>query len=200
MPSQAQGAQVGCRWTDAAEAYGLHDTLYRFVRWAAKGVWVDAFHALAAAGGPPATILIETSAVKAHRCAAGGKGGGASGLRGDRPLARRTPDNGPCADRRPLPTGCLSSKRRAGGGMRNAEPPRGCCSSCRTAAPFMPTTRTTLMRSAVRSRPAVPCARAGPLLRPTGPEPSRRRPPGAARFAPVGHQHRPSPGGQWTRR
>jgi transposase len=66
----------GGRWVDAPEAYGPHKTLYnRFVRWAAKGVWVDVFHALAAAGGPPAAILVDSSAVKAHRCAAGGKGG-----------------------------------------------------------------------------------------------------------------------------
>lgn len=47
----------------------------RFVRWAAKGVWVNIFHALAAAGGPPAELLIDSSAVKARRCAGGGKGG-----------------------------------------------------------------------------------------------------------------------------
>lgn len=69
----------GCRWKDAPEAYGLHKTLYnRFVRWAAKGVWIDVFHALAAAGGSPVAILIASSAVKAHRCAAGGKGGSKS--------------------------------------------------------------------------------------------------------------------------
>ena len=51
-------------------------TLYnRFVRWAAKGVWTDIFHALSSAGGPPAEVLIDSSAVKAHRCASGGKGG-----------------------------------------------------------------------------------------------------------------------------
>ncbi len=69
----------GCRWKDAPEAYGPHKTLYnRFVRWAAKGVRLDVFRALAAAGGPPAAILIDSSAVKAHRCAAGGKGGSGS--------------------------------------------------------------------------------------------------------------------------
>lgn len=37
----------GCRWKDAPEAYGPHKTLYnRIVRWAAKGAWVDVFHAL----------------------------------------------------------------------------------------------------------------------------------------------------------
>ena len=66
----------GGRWVDAPAVYGPKKTLYnRFVRWAAKGVWVDIFHALAAAGGPPAEVLIDSSAVKAHRCASGGKGG-----------------------------------------------------------------------------------------------------------------------------
>jgi transposase len=66
----------GCRWIDAPAVYGPRKTLYnRFVRWAAKGVWVNVFHALASAGGPPAELLIDSSAVKAHRCASGGKGG-----------------------------------------------------------------------------------------------------------------------------
>jgi transposase len=66
----------GGRWVDAPDAYGPRKTLYnRFVRWAAKGVWIDIFHALASAGGPPAQVLIDSSAVKAHRCASGGKGG-----------------------------------------------------------------------------------------------------------------------------
>jgi transposase len=66
----------GGRWVDAPGAYGPCKTLYnRFVRWAAKGVWVDIFRALASAGGPPAQVLIDSSAVKAHRCASGGKGG-----------------------------------------------------------------------------------------------------------------------------
>jgi transposase len=66
----------GCRWVDAPETYGPRKTLYnRFVRWAAKGVWIDIFHALASAGGPPAQVLIDSSAVKAHRCASGGTGG-----------------------------------------------------------------------------------------------------------------------------
>ena len=66
----------GGRWVDAPAVYGPRKTLYnRFVRWAAKGVWVEIFHALALAGGPPAEVLIDSSAVKAHRCASGGKGG-----------------------------------------------------------------------------------------------------------------------------
>jgi transposase len=66
----------GGRWVDAPPDYGPKKTLYnRFVRWAEKGVWVGVFEALAQAGGPPAQVLIDSSAVKAHRSAAGGKGG-----------------------------------------------------------------------------------------------------------------------------
>ena len=66
----------GGRWIDAPPDYGPRKTLYnRYVRWAAKGVWVDLFHALASAGGPPVQVLIDSSAVKAHRSASGGKGG-----------------------------------------------------------------------------------------------------------------------------
>ena len=66
----------GCRWVDAPATYGPRKTLYnRFVRWANKGIWQNIFQALASAGGSPAQVLIDSSAVKAHRCAAGGKGG-----------------------------------------------------------------------------------------------------------------------------
>ena len=76
----------GGRWVDTPAVYGPRKTLYnRFVRWAAKGVWVNLFHVLASAGGPPAHVLMDSSAVKAHRSAAGAKGGSRarrSGARG----------------------------------------------------------------------------------------------------------------------
>jgi len=66
----------GCRWKDAPACYGPRKTLYnRFVRWAAKGVWEDVFTRLAASEGPPAALMIDATHVKAHRSAAGGKGG-----------------------------------------------------------------------------------------------------------------------------
>src|SRR4028119_1849722 len=70
----------GGRWADApAEVYGPKKTLYnRFVRWAAKGVWQELFVTLAAAGGPPAEVLIDSTHMKAHRSAGGGKGGRSS--------------------------------------------------------------------------------------------------------------------------
>ena len=68
----------GGRWVDAPPEYGPKKTLYnRYVRWAIKGVWVQLFEAPAAVGGPPAQVLIDSSAVKAHRSASGGKGGSA---------------------------------------------------------------------------------------------------------------------------
>ena len=66
----------GGRWVDAPVSYGPRKTLYnRFVRWAGKGVWASLFQALATAGGPSAELLLDSTHVKAHRCATGGKGG-----------------------------------------------------------------------------------------------------------------------------
>jgi transposase len=66
----------GGRWIDAPPDYGPRKTLYnRFVRWADKGIWVRLFETLAQSGGPALQLMIDSSAVKAHRSAAGGKGG-----------------------------------------------------------------------------------------------------------------------------
>ena len=90
-----QVLKSGGRWIDAPAVYGPRKTLYnRFVRWAAKGVWTDLFQALATAGGPPAHVLIDSSAVKAHRSASGGKGENAirrSAARGAGAAPRSTP-------------------------------------------------------------------------------------------------------------
>ncbi len=68
--------QSGCRWRDAPPVYGPSKTLYnRFVRWARKGVWEQVFTELSTAGGPPAAVMLDATHVKAHRSAAGGKGG-----------------------------------------------------------------------------------------------------------------------------
>ncbi|MBB3771476.1 transposase [Angulomicrobium tetraedrale] len=49
----------GGRWIDAPPDYGPRKTLYnRHVRWVAKGVWLDLFHAQASAGGPSVQVLI----------------------------------------------------------------------------------------------------------------------------------------------
>lgn len=78
----------GGRWIDAPPNYGPRTTLYnRYVRWAAKGIWGDLFHALASADGPPAQVLIYSSYVKAHRSASGKRGAEPSHW----PLVRQPP-------------------------------------------------------------------------------------------------------------
>lgn len=68
--------KTGGRWVDAPSIYGPRKTLYnRYVRWAAKGIWANIFYALSTANRPPEDVLIDSSAVKAHRCASGGKMG-----------------------------------------------------------------------------------------------------------------------------
>src|SRR6187200_585435 len=66
----------GCRWCDCPEAYGPPTTIYnRFVRWARRGVWENLFRELAGSGRAADTQMIDSTHVKAHRSAAGGKGG-----------------------------------------------------------------------------------------------------------------------------
>lgn len=68
--------RCGGRWADCADVYGPKKTLYnRFVRWAERGVWEDIFSALAGAEGAPDRLFIDSSCIKVHRCAGGGKGG-----------------------------------------------------------------------------------------------------------------------------
>lgn len=57
------------------ERYGPYTTVYkRFNRWAKKGVWLRIFEALAEQS-PASLHLIDTSIVRAHQHAAGGKKG-----------------------------------------------------------------------------------------------------------------------------
>ena len=66
----------GCRWSDAPPSHGPRKTLYnRFVRWTGRSIWRRVFEALAASGGPPVEVLMDSTHVKAHRCSAGGKRG-----------------------------------------------------------------------------------------------------------------------------
>ena len=61
----------GLRWRDAPPGYGPHKTLYnRFVRWSRMGVFDRIFAALAAEGGAPERLMIDSTHLKAHRTAA----------------------------------------------------------------------------------------------------------------------------------
>ena len=77
----------GCRWCDCPPQYGPPTTIYnRFVRWARRGVWENLFRELADRGRSTDTQMIDSTHIKAHRSASGGKGGAKTG---DWTLARR---------------------------------------------------------------------------------------------------------------
>jgi transposase len=67
--------KVGCRWQDCPAAYGPSTTVYnRFHRWAQRGIWRRLFASLVEVD-PGAVQMIDSTTAKAHRSAAGGKGG-----------------------------------------------------------------------------------------------------------------------------
>jgi len=60
----------GLRWRDAPSEYGPHKTLYnRFIRWSRLGVFDSIFSHLSAEAGPPDTLMIDATHLKAHRTA-----------------------------------------------------------------------------------------------------------------------------------
>jgi transposase len=68
--------RVGCRWRDCPPDYGPATTIYnRFNRWSHRGLWARIFSTLAAQAGFPDDLSIDSTAVRAHRSAHGGKGG-----------------------------------------------------------------------------------------------------------------------------
>ncbi|WP_411035518.1 IS5 family transposase [Shinella sp. BYT-45] len=78
--------RFGCRWQDSPAAYGPPTTIYNHFhlhRWAGRGLWQKLFDALVEAN-PADMWMIDSTTVKAHRSAAGGKGGANAS---DRPLA-----------------------------------------------------------------------------------------------------------------
>ena len=68
--------QSGCRWKDCPSVYGPSTTIYnRFNRWSRKKLWQKIFATLVATAELPDELSIDTTSIKAHRSAAGGKGG-----------------------------------------------------------------------------------------------------------------------------
>jgi transposase len=55
---------------------GPYTTIYnRFNRWSRQGIWFEMFEALTGSTGLIGTVAIDSTHIKAHRSAAGGKGG-----------------------------------------------------------------------------------------------------------------------------
>jgi len=87
----------GCRWQDCPSVYGPATTIYnRFNRWSHKGLWTQISTALSAQAECSGEPSIDSTAVRAHRSAHGGKGGENSGHRA---LAWRADDKNTRPDR-----------------------------------------------------------------------------------------------------
>ena len=85
----------GCRWRALPLEYGPYTTVFnRWNRWSQRGLWQHIFAALVACADPPRVTMIDSSAVKAHRSAAGGKGGPRR-RRSDAPAAGEPPRSTP---------------------------------------------------------------------------------------------------------
>ena len=70
--------RTGSPWRDLPERYGPYTTAYnRYNRWAKAGVWLRIFETLAARS-PQSLQFIDSSIVRAHQHAAGGKRGSGS--------------------------------------------------------------------------------------------------------------------------
>ena len=68
--------KTGCRWRDCPADYGPYTTIYnRYHRWAGRGIWQRLFEKIAAGGPVPEELSLDSSHVKAHRSASGGKRG-----------------------------------------------------------------------------------------------------------------------------
>jgi transposase len=67
--------RTGSPWRDLREHYGPSTTVYnRYNRWAKAGVWLVVFETLRARS-PESLHLIDSSIMRAHQHAAGGKKG-----------------------------------------------------------------------------------------------------------------------------
>lgn len=72
LPTDARGM---ARVDDRRVLSGIVHALKDGGRWAERVVWEDIFSALAGAEDLPDRVFIDSTCIKVHRCAGGGKGG-----------------------------------------------------------------------------------------------------------------------------
>jgi transposase len=69
----------GCWWRALPDEYGPYTTVFnRYNRWSKRVLWQRILLALAACAEPPEVVMIDSTAVRAHRAASGAKGGSGS--------------------------------------------------------------------------------------------------------------------------
>jgi len=69
--------RTGAPWRDVPGEFGDWNAIFRqFRRWADSGIWDVILEALAGSGVCDATLqMVDATIIRAHHCAAGGKGG-----------------------------------------------------------------------------------------------------------------------------
>jgi transposase len=69
--------QIGAPWRDLPEEFRNWNSIFRQIRrWADSGIWDVILEALAGGGVRNATLqMVDATIIRAHHCAAGGKGG-----------------------------------------------------------------------------------------------------------------------------
>lgn len=111
--------RTGAPWRDLPGRYGPYTTAYnRFNRWAKRGIWLKVFEELARLS-PQSLQLIDSSIVRAHQHAAGGKKG--SGSR-HWPFSWRTEHQDPRRRRSGWPTGEAGDLARPSGRQDDRPP------------------------------------------------------------------------------
>jgi transposase len=68
--------RTGAPWRDLPSEYGPWQSVYtRFRRWEARGIWQRALEELAKDATDNESLMIDSTAVRAHQHAAGARGG-----------------------------------------------------------------------------------------------------------------------------
>ncbi|WP_084602553.1 IS5 family transposase [Rubritepida flocculans] len=100
-----QIARTGAPWRDLPAGFGNWNSVFRqFRRWSASGLWDVMLEALADGGGDADLLqMIDSTSIRAHHCAAGGRGGLIARLLAVRAVASRARSTSA-----PTPTDCPS--------------------------------------------------------------------------------------------